>query len=319
MPLWDSVVVDPYRAHGSTRRAVLAFIPAAVIAAAERPVAQSGEEGRMRTRVIPSTGEHLPVIGCGTWQTFDVGSSAEALAPLAEVLKVLFAGGSSVIDSSPMYGRSEGVVGDLLTKAGTRDKAFLATKVWTRGRAEGIAQMQRSIALLKANKLDLMQVHNLVDWRTHLVTLRSWKAEDRIRYLGVTHYTSSAYDEVEAVLRSEKLDFLQINYAVDDRAAEHRILPLAAERGVAVLVNRPFGGGGLLRRVTGRELPPFAREIGCGSWAQLLLKFVLGHPAVTCVIPVTAKPRHMIDNLAAGHGPPPDAALRKRIIEAIPA
>jgi diketogulonate reductase-like aldo/keto reductase len=274
-------------------------------------------ENRMHTRPIPSTNEPLPVIGCGTWRTFDVGLSPLERAPLAEVLRVLFAAGGSVVDTSPMYGRAEAVIGDLLAEAHARERAFIATKVWTRGRAEGIAQMRQSMALLKTDRIDLMQVHNLVDWRTHLATLRDWKAEGRIRYLGVTHYTSSAYQELEAVLRSETLDFVQVNYALDDREAERRILPLAAERGVAVLVNRPFGGGGLLRRLARRDLPPLAGEIGCTTWAQLLLKFVLGHPAVTCVIPATAKPDHMADNLRAGDGSLPDDAGRERIAASI--
>ena len=256
----------------------------------------------MQTRPIPSSQELLPVVGCGTWQTFDVGPSAGERAPLAEVLRVLFAGGGSVVDSSPMYGRAEGVVGDLLSDAGSRPKAFIATKVWTRGRAEGIAQMQRSMALLKSDQIDLMQVHNLVDWRTHLATLRTWKAEGRIRYLGVTHYTSSAYDELEAVMRAETLDFVQVNYALDDREAERRILPLAAERGIAVLVNRPFGGGGLLRRLLPHPLPPIAGEIGCTSWAQVLLKFVLGYPAVTCAIPGAKSPDQVAANAASADG-----------------
>ena len=267
----------------------------------------------MQTRPIPSSKERLAVVGCGTWQTFDVGPSPGERAPLADVLRILFAGGGSVIDSSPMYGRAEGVVGDLLDEAQSRDKAFIATKVWTRGQVEGIAQMERSMALLKTDRIDLMQVHNLVDWRAHLATLRAWKAEGRIRYLGVTHYTPSVYDELEAVLRAEPLDFVQINYALNDREAERRILPLAAERGVAALINQPFGGGGLLRRLLPRALPPIAGEIGCTTWAQVLLKFVLGHPAVTCVIPGTAKPEHMADNLRAGFGPMPDEATRAQI------
>jgi diketogulonate reductase-like aldo/keto reductase len=271
----------------------------------------------MQTRPIPSTNEPLPVIGCGTWQTFDVGASARERAPLAEVLRTLFASGGSVVDSSPMYGRAEAVAGDLLAASDAHDKAFIATKVWTRGRAEGIAQMEQSMALLKADRIDLMQVHNLVDWRTHLATLRGWKAEGRVRYVGVTHYTPSAYDELEAVLRSETLDFVQVNYALDDRDAERRILPLAAERGIAVLVNRPFGGGGLLRRLVHRELPAIAGEIGCTTWAQLLLKFILGHPAVTCIIPATSKPGHMAENVLAGDGPLPDEVTRKRIAAAV--
>ena len=276
--------------------------------------AQSVAGNRMNQRKIPSSGEMLPVVGCGTWRTFDVGGQPADRAPLAQVLKVMFDSGGSVIDSSPMYGAAEGVVGDLLAAAGTRDKAFIATKVWTSGRDNGIAQMKKSMALLKTDRLDLMQIHNLVDWRVHLPTLRAWKTEGRIRYLGVTHYTQSAHEELEAVLRAEKWDFVQINYALDDRAVERRLLPAAAERGTAVIVNQPFGGGGLLRRLSGRKLPAWAAEIGCTSWAQILLKFVLANPAVTCVIPGTGKPEHMKDNVQAGLGAYPDAALLKRMV-----
>ncbi|MGH8432603.1 MAG: aldo/keto reductase, partial [Solimonas sp.] len=267
----------------------------------------------------PSSGEMLPVVGCGTWRTFDVGASPRERAPLAEVLRILFEAGGSVIDSSPMYGPAEGVVGDLLAAAGTRDKVFLATKVWTSGRTSGVDQMRQSMRLLRTDRIDLMQVHNLVDWRGHLPTLRGWKQEGRIRYLGVTHYTQSAHAELAAVLRTETWDFVQINYALDDRAVEQSVLPLAAERGVAVIVNQPFGGGGLLRRLMGRKLPGWAAEIGCTSWAQLLLKFVLAHPAVTCVIPGTGKPEHMKDNVQAGIGVYPDADLRKRMVAEVEA
>ncbi len=267
----------------------------------------------MHRRKIPSNGEMLPVVGCGTWRTFDVGAGPAERAPLAHVLRTLFESGGSVIDTSPMYGAAEAVVGDLLADAGTRDKAFLATKVWTTGRDNGIAQMRQSMRLLRTERIDLMQIHNLVDWRTHLSTLRAWKAEGRIRLLGITHYTPSAHDELEAVLRAEPWDFVQLNYALDDRAVERRLLPLAAERGTAVLVNQPFGGGGLLRKLLGRALPSWAGEIGCTSWAQILLKFVLAHPAVTCVIPGTGKPEHMRDNVQAGLGVYPDAALLKKM------
>jgi diketogulonate reductase-like aldo/keto reductase len=233
------------------------------------------------------------------------------------VLRVLFAAGGSVIDSSPMYGSSEEVVGDLLAAIGARDDAFIATKVWTTGRQAGIAQMQRSMELLRSSRIDLMQIHNLVDVRAHLPTLRAWKEEGRIRYVGVTHYTPSAYDQLEAVMRSERLDFVQLDYALDDRTAEQRLLPLAVERGIAVLVNRPFGGGGLLRRLGRDPLPDWAAEIGCANWAQVLLKFVLANPAVTCVIPATSNPRHMSDNVQAGLGTYPDAALRARMIAAL--
>ncbi|MET0540341.1 MAG: aldo/keto reductase, partial [Variovorax sp.] len=199
-----------------------------------------------------------------------------------------------------------------LAAATGHEKAFVATKVWTSGREAGIAQMEQSFARLKTQRMDLMQVHNLVDWRTHLATLRDWKARGRVRYIGITHYTASAYAEVEAVLRAEKLDFLQINYSMDERSAEKRLLPLAAERGVAVIVNMPFGGGGLLRRLRDKPLPSWAAEIGCTSWAQVLLKFVLSHPSVTCTIPGTSRPEHMAENAKAGAGALPDAAFWKQ-------
>jgi diketogulonate reductase-like aldo/keto reductase len=270
---------------------------------------------QLHARPIPSSGERLPVIGVGTWQTFDVGASSAEREPLRETLETLFAAGGSVIDSSPMYGRSEAVAGELLAGMGARSKAFIATKVWTRGREEGIRQMQRSMALLRTERIDLMQIHNLLDWRTHLATLRAWKEEGRIRYLGITHYTASAFDEMEAVMRAEQLDFVQLNYSLADRAAEARLLPLAAERGIAVIVNQPFGGGGLLRSLAATPLPTWAAEIGCDSWAQFLLKYVLGHPAVTVAIPGTAQPRHMADNCRAGKGALPDGAMRKTMAE----
>lgn len=272
---------------------------------------------RMHQRKIPSSGEMLPVVGVGTWRTFDVGARPAERAPLAEVLRLLFDAGGSVIDTSPMYGSAEAVVGDLLSATDSRARAFIATKVWTTGRDNGIAQMRTSMRLLKTDRIDLMQIHNLVDWRAHLPTLHAWKAEGRIRYLGITHYTQSAHDELESVMRSEKWDFVQINYALDDRAVERRLLPLAAERGIAVIVNQPFGGGGLLRKLLSRKLPDWAAEIGVTSWAQLLLKFVLANPAVTCVIPGTGKPEHMADNLQAGFGVYPDAALLRKMLAEI--
>jgi diketogulonate reductase-like aldo/keto reductase len=274
---------------------------------------------RMHQRRIPSSSEMLPVVGVGTWRTFDVGAKPEERTPLAEALRLLFAAGGSVIDTSPMYGSAEAVVGDLLSAAAARSKAFIATKVWTTGRDRGITQMRNSMRLLETDRIDLMQIHNLVDWRAHLPTLLAWKAEGRIRYLGITHYTQSAHDELESVMRSEKWDFVQINYALDDRAVERRLLPLAAERGIAVIVNQPFGGGGLLRRLMSRKLPDWAGEVGATSWAQILLKFVLANPTVTCVVPGTGKPEHMADNLQAGFGVYPDAALLKKMIAEVAA
>ncbi len=297
---------------GAAMAAQLALAPlhAQNAAPAVQPLMQP-----MQRRAIPSSGEQLGIIGCGTWQTFDVGSAVEDRKRLAEVLRILFDAGGAVVDSSPMYGRSEAVTGDLLTQLGMHDRAFVATKVWTRGAAEGVRQMEESMRLLQHKRIELMQIHNLVDWRTHLKTLRAWKQEGRIKYLGITHYTESAFGELESIMRAEKLDFVQLNYSLDDRAAEARLLPLAAERGIAVLVNQPFGGGGLLRGLVDKPLPAWAGEIGCASWAQVLLKYVVSHPAVTCAIPGTSRPQHMRDNVAAGMGVLPDAAMRRRMAE----
>ena len=277
-------------------------------------LAAGGPVERMRTRPIPRTGEQLPVIGMGTWRTFDVGESEEAKKPLREVLARLFEGGGRVIDSSPMYGRAEQVVGELVDPA---RKPFLATKVWTSGREEGIAQMGRSMRLLspRADRpFDLMQIHNLVDWRAHVPTLHAWKEAGTIRYWGITHYTESAFGEMEAIVRSEKPDFVQLPYSVGVREAEKRLLPACADQGVAVLVERPFEAGSLLRDVRKRPLPAWASEIDCTSWAQVLLKFILGHPAVTCPIPATANPEHMADDVRAGYGRLPDEPFRRRIV-----
>jgi diketogulonate reductase-like aldo/keto reductase len=212
-----------------------------------------------------------------------------------------------------MYGTAESVAGDLAADLGVTDTLFFATKVWTSGREAGVAQIEQSFRRFRTKRLDLLQIHNLLDWKTQLRTLRDFKQKGRIRYLGVTHYTASAYDELERVLRSEQLDFLQVNYSVGEREAERRILPLAAERGIVVLVNRPFSEGGLFQRVRGKALPTWASEIGCESWAQLLLKWVLGNPAATCVIPATSRPEHLVDNMKAGVGALPDEKMRNQI------
>ncbi|CAN5248184.1 aldo/keto reductase [soil metagenome] len=300
-----STDTEPDPARRRLLRAVA--MPAATALAASRIAAQTNTKPRMNTRPIPSSGEALPVIGCGTYIGFDQARDSAEYALLPGVVEALLDAGGKVFDSSPMYGRAEAVTGELLAANGRRAEAFLATKVWTTGREEGVRQMETSMRLLRTERIDLMQVHNLLDWRTQLATMRRWKAEGRLRYLGVSHYTPSAYAEVESVLRSEKLDFLQINYALDDREAERRLLPLAADRGVAVIVNRPFGGGTLLRSVLAKPLPSWAAEIGCASWPQILLKFILGQPAVTCVIPGTRRKEHMLDNAGAGVGsvPPP--------------
>jgi diketogulonate reductase-like aldo/keto reductase len=294
-----------------SRRAVLALMAAA---AAGRP----GPAGAaILQRSIPSSGEAIPAVGLGTWRTFDVGAAAAERAPLKGVLQRFVALGGRVIDSSPMYGAAESVVGDLGAEAGVDERLFLATKVWTSGREAGIAQMEQSFRRLRARRMDLMQIHNLLDWRTHLATLREWKAAGRVRYVGVTHYTAGAHDELERVLRSEPLDFVQVNYSLGERDAERRLLPAARERGVAVLVNRPFSEGGLFRRVRATALPPWAADIGCESWAQIFLKWILAHPAVTCVIPATSRVQHLEDNMKAGTGPLPDETMRTRIAEAL--
>jgi aryl-alcohol dehydrogenase-like predicted oxidoreductase len=259
----------------------------------------------------------LPVIGMGTWQTFDVGRFEAERAPLREVLREFAKRGGKVVDSSPMYGRSETVLGELAAALRLHEQLFLATKVWTRGRHGGIRQMEESFRRLRAERLDLMQVHNLLDWRTHLVTLRRWKEEGRIRYIGVTHYTESAYDELARLLETEEMDFVQLNYSIAEREAERRLLPLAAERRLGVLVNRPFAEGALFRKVRGKPLPPWAGEAGCASWAQFFLKFIVSHPAVTCAIPATSKLEHLVDNMQAGQGALPDAAMRERMARAV--
>jgi diketogulonate reductase-like aldo/keto reductase len=262
---------------------------------------------------IPKTGELLPAIGLGTWQTFDVGAVQSSRDPLKEVLREFVRFGGSVIDSSPMYGKSESVVGALAAELGVHKQLFLATKVWTRGREAGIRQMEESFKRLRTQRMDLMQVHNLLDYRTHLATLGRWKEQGKVRYIGVTHYTASAHDELARVLASEDVDFVQVNYSIAERDAEQRLLPLAAEKRIAVLANRPLAAGGLFSRVRGRSLPPWAKEIGCASWAQFFLKFSISHPAITCAIPATSKVEHLVDNMRAALGPLPDAATRERM------
>jgi aryl-alcohol dehydrogenase-like predicted oxidoreductase len=288
-------------------------------AAAEAPAGTA--PGQLLLRRIPSSGENIPAIGLGTSGPFEVGPEESARAPLREVLKAFFDAGGTLIDTSPMYSTAEAVLGALLTPE-QQARAFMATKVWTPGSGgaaeqKGVEQMQRSMSLLRHKPVELMQVHNLVNLNEHLKTLRRWKTEGRVKYLGVTHYTTSSYPDLISILEREKLDFVQFNYSAATREAEKRLLPLCAERGVAVLVNRAFEDGNLFNRVKGKPLPPFAAEFGAKSWAQVFLKFVLAHPAVTCVIPATGKLRNLQDNLAAGIGPLPDAKQLKQIVAAI--
>jgi len=268
--------------------------------------------GAYASRVLPQGTMKLPKIGLGTWQTFDAGNDSAARAPLREVLKLL---DGNVVDSSPMYGSSESVAGDLIAELGMRERLFIATKVWTSGREDGIAQMEQSFERLRVKVMDLMQVHNLLDVATHTKTMQAWRDQGRIRHLGITHYTASAYGEVERWLKTGAYDFVQINYSLAERDAEKRLLPLAKEKNVAVIINRPFAEGALFRRTKGKPLPPWAAELGIASWAQYFLKWIVSHPAVTCAIPGTGRPEHMRDNLAAGRGPFPDAADRQRMAE----
>lgn len=269
----------------------------------------------LHARRIPSSGEALPVIGVGTWQGFDVGGDAAARAPLREVLRLFFAGGGRVVDSSPMYGSSEALVGELCEGLRICEPLFMATKVYTSGRQAGIGQMHRSIERMRAGRMDLIQVHNLLDVETHTQTLLEWKAAKRVRYIGITHYTASAHAEVERWLKTRQYDFLQINYSIAEPESEKRLLPLARELGVAVIANRPFADGAMFRRVRGKAVPPWAAELGIASWAQYFLKWIVSHPAVTCAIPGTGKPDHLRDNLAAGTGALPDGAQRARMAQ----
>jgi diketogulonate reductase-like aldo/keto reductase len=302
-----------------SRRDVLRYATASGIVACAPGLARSAPPGpkasTMLTRSIPKTKEAIPVVGLGTWQAFDVDAAGRA--PLVEVVKQFLAAGGRVIDSSPMYGRSESVVGDVLADLGAVGTPFLATKVWTRGKREGAAQMEQSRRRMRAQRIDLMQVHNLLDWQTHLPVMREMKQAGTIRYLGVTHYSHGELPQIEKLMRSEALDFVQIPYNVADRAVEARILPAAVDTGTAVLVMRPFEEGALFRSVKGKALPAWAADLDCTSWAQLFLKFIIGHPAVTCPIPATADPRHLADNIKAGSGRLPDAAQRRAIIAAV--
>lgn len=264
-------------------------------------------------RTIPSTGEKLPAIGIGTWQTFDVGKSEAERKPLTEVLQKMTEMGSKMVDSSPMYGSSEAVVGDLSTEAGVNDKLFIATKVWTTGEYEGINQMNQSFILLKRKKMDLMQVHNLVDWQTHVKTLRKWKDEGKVRYIGLTHYTDGSHATLANIIRNNQIDFVQVNYNLLDWNAEKELFPAAIDRKVAIIVNRPFEEGALFRRTKGKELPGWASEFDCKSWAQFFLKFIISHPAVTVAIPGTSKVSHLVDNLGAAMGTLPDEKQRLKM------
>jgi aryl-alcohol dehydrogenase-like predicted oxidoreductase len=270
--------------------------------------------GQTLRKAIPASGEQLPVIGMGTSRTFDVGADAAARAALVPVLQAFFDNGGALIDSSPMYGSSEQVSGDLLRRVDNAGRLFAATKVWTDGKRDGIEQMQRSMQRMGVDVFDLMQIHNLRDWRVHLETLQEWKRHKRVRYIGITTSHGRFHAELERILQAEPFDFVQLSYSIGVRTVEQRLLPLAAERGIAVIINRPFERGALFARVKGQPLPGWAAEFDCASWAQFFLKFAVSHPAVTCAIPATSKLHHMVDNMGAAHGRLPDAALRRRMV-----
>ena len=299
---------------GFTRREALRLLLAAGASLAAGRVS-AAPNNRQLMRVIPKSGELIPAVGLGTSRTFEVGASEAARTGPREVLQAFVEAGGRVVDTSPMYGEAETVVGDLAQQLHFTGKLFLATKVWTRGRDDGIRQMEQSLRRLRTTRMDLMQIHNLLDWQTQLKTLRAWKEQGKVRYIGITHYTESAYDDLANVLKKEDLDFVQFNYSIAEREAEQRLLPLAQERRVAVLVNRPFARAGLFDKVRGKELPAWAKEFDCASWAQFFLKFILSHPAVTCAIPATSKPKHLLDNMQAGVGKLPDAAMREKMAQ----
>ena len=278
------------------------------------PLAGLAAEPRMITRRIPSGDERLPVIGLGTYSVFDVENTPAQIAARREIVDLLLDAGGSVIDTSPMYNRSEKVIGDIIADGAPRDAMFIATKVWTDGRDAGIEQMMRSARLMNTAVIDLIQVHNLRDTSVHMRSIRELQQSGKIRYSGLTHYRAGAHEALEKAVREHRPQFLQINYSLSEREAEQRLLPLAQDLGVAVIVNRPYQAGGLFDAVRGRDLPDWAREFA-SSWGQFFLKFIIGHPAVTCAIPATSKPQHMRDNLAAGFGNLPDSDMRRRMVE----
>jgi len=276
--------------------------------------ADDGASPAVLKRAIPSSGELIPVIGMGTSRTFDTRDDPESMANLTAVMRAFLDGNGTVIDSSPMYGKAESRVGDVLRTLQPTPDVFAATKVWTRGKDKGIAQMQESARRMNVERFDLIAVHNLQDWQTHLATLRQWKEEGKVRYVGITTSHGRDHDEFIEVMKSEPLDFVQFSYNIEDRVAEETLLPLAADRGIATMINRPYQRGSLFGTARGHELPPLAAELDCASWGQFFLKFILGHPAVTCIIPATSKVEHMNDNMGANVGRVPDAAQRAEML-----
>ena len=306
---WTNRTMD--RSSSWTRRRFLGAVAATGLPAWSQPT--SAQSRDPITRAIPSTGERLPVIGIGTWITFNVGSASAARAPLVPVMQTFFDRGGAMIDSSPMYGTSEAVIGDLLTKTSRQQGPFCATKVWTYGRSAGERQLESSLQLWRVPRFDLVHVHNMLDWETHLETLRAWKAAGRLRYIGITTSHGRRHAEMERALTKVPFDFVQFTYSLHDREVEKRLLPLAAERKIAVIANRPFDGGDMFNRVKDKPLPGWAPAIDCENWAQYFLKFIVSHPAVTCAIPATSKASHAAENMGALYGRLPDTEMRNRM------
>ena len=303
--------------HGFSRRQFLKTSGVASLMYSLAPGFAVASESAVIKKTIPSSGERLSVIGLGTSRTFDVDSDNAVTSQLMEVMQAFFDNDGQLIDSSPMYGSAEAVTGALVKQAKNKRGIFTATKVWTNGRGEGIEQMERSMQRLGVEQIDLMQIHNLRDWQTHIDTLVDWKAEGRIRYIGITTSHGRYHDELEEILLQLPLDFVQFSYNILDRTVEQRLLPIAREKSIATLINRPYQRGSLFRRVKGKPLPAWATEFDCASWGQFFLKFIAAHPAVTCIIPATSKLKHMVDNMAAGYGRLPDEATRQRMIRLI--
>lgn len=298
-----------------TRRDLLkSMIATGLISFSGLDLSWAAKESKVIKRKIPGTNELIPVMGLGSSDTFET-AGGENTEPLKEVLRLFYKMGGRVVDTSPTYGNAENVIGKLGSRLAILDDLFLATKVHERGKEEGIHQMERSESLLQTKPLDLIQVHNLIDVETQLGTLREWKNEGRVRYIGITHYLTSAFDELERLMKKEKMDFIQFNYSILTPDAEKRLLPLAADKGIAVIVNRTFEDGRLFRETKGKKLPVWASEFDCNSWAQFSLKYVLSHPAVTCAIPATSKPKHLVDNMGAGTGKLPDKKTRGRMLK----
>lgn len=297
------------------RRKALKLVGALTGAAFVMPSLLAFDTNALMKRKIPSSGENLPVVGLGTWQTFDVDTDKQQRIELANVLQEMRALGGAMIDSSPMYGTSERVVGDLAKQLGISDDFFYATKVWTSGQNAGIEQMKTSMRKMQRKQMDLMQIHNLVDWGTHIKTLRDWKAEGRIRYWGLTHYTNDSHAKLINLINQKQPDFVQFNYSINERHAEQKLLDVAKEKGVAVIINRPYDGGNLFRMVKGKTLPVWCADLDITSWGQYFLKYIIAHDAVNCVIPGTSTVKHVIDNMHAGYGRMPTAIERKKMLD----